>query len=146
MAILIAQYNTGYDIGVEEIFFNIWRKRRDFDYKFLKVKLRNLMVRWVDEENDGILDTKPPPPPQYFEAGEDDEVIEVAPPNKFPEQASLANAREEEDIASNPPSTEDEPAPITLDGATPIALNEVTPINVEEEEPTSNTTDDVPPA
>ena len=57
---MTAQYNAGYDTGVEEIFFNIWRKHLDNDYRFLGVELRNLMARWIDKEKEGILDTRPP--------------------------------------------------------------------------------------
>ena len=32
--LMTTQYDAGYDLGVEEIFFNIWRKCRDFDYMF----------------------------------------------------------------------------------------------------------------
>ena len=31
---MTTQYDAGYNTGVEEIFFNIWRKRRDIDYMF----------------------------------------------------------------------------------------------------------------
>ena len=33
--ILATQHDTSYDLGVEEIFFNIWRKRQGIDYRFL---------------------------------------------------------------------------------------------------------------
>ena len=92
------------------------------------------MARWIDEEKSGILDTRPPPSPQYFEVEEDDEVVEVAPPNEVPEQAPLVDAREEEKTASNLPPTEDEPAPIILD--------EAPPANAWEEEPTADIADD----
>ena len=144
-AIIIAQYDAAYDIGVEENFFNIWKKRQDVDYRLLGPKLRNLMVRWLDEEKEGILDTRPPPSPKYPEAEEDDEVLEVAPPIEVPAQALPADTKEEE-IVSNPLHTKDKPVPITLEEATPITLNEVAlvvldeaaPINLEEEEPTTN--------
>ena len=88
------------------------------------------MVRWIDKKKDGILDTKLSPSSQYSEAEEDDEVMEVAPPNEVPEQASLADAGEEEETAYNPPLAKDEPALITLDEATPIPLDEDGPTNV----------------
>ena len=48
VAIMTTHYDMGYDTGVKEIFFNIWRKRRDVDYRFLGAKLRKLMARWID--------------------------------------------------------------------------------------------------
>ena len=42
--ILDTQHDASYDLGVEEIFFNIWRKHRDVNYKFLGIKLLNLMT------------------------------------------------------------------------------------------------------
>ena len=108
------------------------------------------MAKWIDEEKEDILDTRPPCSPQYPEA-EDNEVVEVATPIEVLKQASLVDP-EEEEIASNPPPTEDEPAPITLKEADPITLNEAalvvpdeaTLINLEEE-PDANTTDDAFP-
>ena len=145
-AIMTTQYDASYDKGVEEVFFNIWRKRWDINYKILGVELRKLRARWIDEEKDGILDTRPPHSPQYSEVEEDDEVVEVAPSNKVPEQASPSDAREEEEIASNHPLTEDEPTPITLDEATLIPLDESAPANIREEEPAANNADDAPSA
>ena len=90
-AIMTTQYEMTYNIGVEEI-FNIWRKRRDVDYRFLGGELRNLMARWIDEENDGILDTRPSPSPKYSEAKEDDKVVEFASPNEVSEHAPPVDA------------------------------------------------------
>ena len=95
------------------------------------------MAEWIEREKKGTLNTKLPPSPQYFEAEEGDEVAEVAPSNEVPEQAPQTNAREEEEIASNPSPVEDEPIPITLD--------EVPSANAKEEEPVADTTDDAPP-
>ena len=75
-------------------------------------------------------------PPQYSEVEEDDKVVELASPNEVPEQAPPAYTGEEEETASNPPLTEDVPAPITLD--------EAPPANAGEEKPTADTTDDAP--
>ena len=61
--ILAPQHDTGYDLGIEEIFFNIWRKCWDVDYWFLGIELMNLMAGWIDEEKRGILNTRPPPLP-----------------------------------------------------------------------------------
>ena len=59
-AIMTAQYDAGYNTGVEEI-FNIWRKRWDIDCRLLRSELKNFMARWIDEENEGILNAKQPP-------------------------------------------------------------------------------------
>ena len=56
-----AGYNDGYDKGVEEIFFNIWRKRCEVDFKFLGKEYQVLMVDWEEQEKKSELDTKPPP-------------------------------------------------------------------------------------
>ena len=79
-AIMTTQYDTGYDLGVEEIFFNIWTKRWDVDYRFLGRELRKVMGRWIDKKREGILNTRPPLSPQYLEAEDNDEVIEIVPP------------------------------------------------------------------
>ena len=57
---MTAQYDAGYNTGVEEIFFNIWRKRWDIDYSFSRVELMNRIVSWIMEK-EGMLDTRPPP-------------------------------------------------------------------------------------
>ena len=135
---MTTQYDAGYDTGVDEILFNIQRKCREVDYRFLRAELRKLMVSWIDRKKNGMLNTKPPPSPQYSEANEDDKVLEVEAPNEALEQAPPADAREEEEIASNPHPAEDEPVLITLD--------ESPPANIREEEPIANTADDAPPA
>ena len=122
----------GYDKGVEESFFNIWRKHREIDYRFMGVEFKKLMMTWTDREKMGTLNTKPPPSPQYSNAKEDDDVMELEPSNGASEQVPLAYTREE-DTVSNPSPTEDEPAFNTLDGAPPA--------NVGEEELVANTTD-----
>ena len=135
-AIMTTQYEMTYNIGVEEI-FNIWRKRRDVDYRFLGGELRNLMARWIDEENDGILDTRPSPSPKYSEAKEDDKVVEFASPNEVSEHAPPVDAeKKKREIGSNPPPAKDE--------FTPVTLNEAAPINVKEEELATNTVEDAP--
>ena len=55
----------GYENGVEEIFFNIWRKRREVDFKFLGKEYEQIMADWVEQEKKGELDTRPPPSPEY---------------------------------------------------------------------------------
>ena len=42
VAIMTTQYDAGYDMRVEDIFFNIWRKRRDVDYRLLGENSRTL--------------------------------------------------------------------------------------------------------
>ena len=126
----------GYDKGVEEIFLNIWRKHQKIDYRFLGEEFNKLMVTETNREKRGTLNTRPPPLPQYSDA-EDDDIVEVEPPNEAHEQAPSADA-EEEEIASNPPLAEDEPTSNVPDEA-PV-------VNVGEEEPTANTADEVPSA
>ena len=63
VAILTAQHDMGYNLGVEEIFFNIWRKRQEVNYRFLGRKLMNLMAGQIDKEREGILNTRPLPSP-----------------------------------------------------------------------------------
>ena len=139
------QYDAGYNIGVEEIFFNIWRKCQDVDYRFLGGELNNLMERWIDEEKKAILDPRPPPSPQYPEVEKGDEVMEVTLPTKVPEQAPPVDD-EEEEITSNPPPAEDEIAPIALNEAALVVPDKVVSINLEEDEPTANATNDFPSA
>ena len=74
------------------------------------------MARWIDEEKEGILDTKPPSSHQYPKAEEGDEVMEVTPLTEVLEQAPPTDV-EEKEIPSNPPPAEDEVAPITLNEA-----------------------------
>ena len=66
-AFLKVEHDAGYDVGDEEIFFNVWRKRRSVDYRFLGGKLVNLMEGWLKKERQGILNTEPPPSPPYPE-------------------------------------------------------------------------------
>ena len=54
-------YDNIYDKGVEEIFYNIWRKHREVDYKFLGNEYQQLIADWEDQERKGELDTKSPP-------------------------------------------------------------------------------------
>ena len=130
--ILATQYDTSNDLGVEETFFNIQRKRQDVDYRFLGIELINLMAGWIDEEKRGILNTRPPPSPQYPEAEDDDAVVEVVPLTEAPEQALPTDA--EEEVASDPLSpVVDEAAPTTPSDAAPITLGKVVPIDLEEE-------------
>ena len=56
-----AGYDNGYDKGVEEIIYNIWRKRREVNYKFLGKEYQQLIIDWEDQEKQGELDTWPPP-------------------------------------------------------------------------------------
>ena len=53
VALLKKEHDEGYDIDIEEIFFNIWVKRRDVDYKFLGGELVKLMDQWLEEERLG---------------------------------------------------------------------------------------------
>ena len=42
-----ACHDTGYDFGVEEIFYNIKLKHRDIDYGFLGGEFVKLMDQWL---------------------------------------------------------------------------------------------------
>ena len=72
----------------------------------------NLMAGWIDEEKQGILNTRPPPSPQYPEAEDDDATIEVASLTEAPEQAPPTDVKEE--VPSDPPS-------LDMDKAAPTA-------------------------
>ena len=54
-------YDDRYDKGVKDIFFNIWRKRHEVNFKFLGKEYQVLMADWEEQEKKGELDTKPPP-------------------------------------------------------------------------------------
>ena len=140
---MTTQYDPGYDMRVEEIFFNIWKKRWHVDYRFLGRELRRLMQRWIDEEREGIFDTRPLPSPQYPKVEVDSEVMEVTPPAEVPEQAPSAED-EEEEIASNPPPTEDEVTPNTPNKVTSVLPDEAAPIILEEDEHVVDATNDAP--
>ena len=83
-----AGYNDGYDKGVEEIFFNIWRKHREVDFKFLGKEYQVLMVDWEEQEKKSELDTKPPP--SLKSSKKDYEIIETKPADKAQDQALKA--------------------------------------------------------
>ena len=142
---MTTQNDLGYDTGVEEIFFNIWKKCWHVDYTFLGRELRSLMERWIDKEREGIFDTRPPPSPQYPKVELDNEVVEVTPPVEVPEQAPPTDV-EEEEIASKPPPTEDEATPITPNKVAPVLPDEAAPIIVEEDEHVVDATNDAPSA
>ena len=47
---LTIERDAGYDLGVKEIFFNIWSKCRNVDYRFLGAAFVNIMEEWIEEE------------------------------------------------------------------------------------------------
>ena len=47
-ALLKKDYHNGYDVGVVEIFYNIWAKYWDLDYTFLEGELTNLIGEWLE--------------------------------------------------------------------------------------------------
>ena len=49
-ALLKKDYHNGYDVGVMEIFYNIWAKNQDLDYSFLGGELTNLICERLKEE------------------------------------------------------------------------------------------------
>ena len=134
-----AGYNVGYDVGVEEIFFNIWVKPRDINYRFLGGELVKLMDQWLKEERLGTLNTTPPPSPLDQMIKGNIVAADVG-PSEVPKQQPLADVKEEV-VASNPYSVVEEPA------------NEVTfrfmgnhdLINLEEEEGAPTAVDNNPP-
>ena len=60
-------YDTEYNKGVEESFYNIWRKCQEVNYKFLGKEYQLLIVDWKEQEKSGELDTRPPLSPEYSE-------------------------------------------------------------------------------
>ena len=81
------QYDAGYDKGVQEIFFNIWRKRREVNYRFLWEEFKKIMATWSAREKNGEFNIRPPPSPQYFD---EDKAAEEDPAHKAPDQAPSA--------------------------------------------------------
>ena len=61
----LQNYDTGYDKGIEEIFYNIWRKRREVDYRLMEKEYRELIADWEEQEKNCELDTKWPPSSTY---------------------------------------------------------------------------------
>ena len=43
-----AGYDNKYDKGIEEIFYNIWRKHHEVNYKFLGKEYQQLITDWED--------------------------------------------------------------------------------------------------
>ena len=56
-------FDVGYNKGVEEIFFNLWRKIGEVNFSFLGKKLKKLMATWIAREKKGELNTRLPPSP-----------------------------------------------------------------------------------
>ena len=63
IALLKKEYHNGYDVGVVEIFYNIWAKYRDLDYTFLGGEFTNLIGEWLETEKLNALDLAPSSPP-----------------------------------------------------------------------------------
>ena len=57
---LDTSYEDGYGEGVEEIFFNIWSKRHEVDFKFLGKEFHTMITDCEDHEKKGELNTNPP--------------------------------------------------------------------------------------
>ena len=64
-AFLEKKYEAGHDAGhnveVEEIFYNIWLKHRDINYRFLGGEFMKLMDQWLENERLGTFNNEPPP-------------------------------------------------------------------------------------
>ena len=104
-----AGHDAGYDVCVEEIFYNIWVKRQDVDYRFLGGELVKLMDQWLEEERMGTLNTTPPPS-ALVPVTEGNVVAAEVGPSEVPEQQPPVDVEEGEVVASNPPPIVEEPA------------------------------------
>ena len=62
-ALLKKDYHNGYDVGVVEIFYNIWAKYWDLDYMFLGGELTNLIGEWLEAEKLNAPDHASSSPP-----------------------------------------------------------------------------------
>ena len=60
-------FDTGYNKGVEEIVYNIWRKCQGVYFKFLGKEYRKQIIIWEYQERACILNTRPPPFLEYFD-------------------------------------------------------------------------------
>ena len=58
-----AGHDTSYDARVVDIFYNIWLKHRDIDYKFLGEEFMKVKDQWVENERLGDLNSAPPSSP-----------------------------------------------------------------------------------
>ena len=132
--------DAGYDEGIEEIFFNIWVKCQNVDYRFLGGKLLKLIEGWFEEERLGTLDTAPPPSPPYPMVEGNVIATEVT-PAEGPEQPPSTNA-EDEAVTSNPPPTAEEPT----NEVTSRFMGNHALINLEDEEELVANVDNDPPS
>ena len=71
--LLKKDHDTGFDDGVEAIFYNIWTHYRDLDYAHLGGELIDLVKEWIEEERLHAYDVVPssaPPGPSIRNAAE----------------------------------------------------------------------------
>ena len=80
VALLKKDHDTGFDIGVETIFYNIWAHYRDLDYMFLGGELTYLIREWLEEERLNAPDVVPPFAPPSLLTG-NAAMIETVPAN-----------------------------------------------------------------
>ena len=83
-------FDMGYDKGIEEIFYNIWRKRRSVCYKFLGKEYRKQIAIWEDQEWANILDTRPHSSSDY--SNDECEILEDHKPDNSNTQEPLVDA------------------------------------------------------
>ena len=99
-----------------------------------------LMEGWLEVERQGTLNTEPPPTPRYPKVEGDVTAVEVAPTEAL-EQPPPIDA-EEEAVASNLPSTAEEPANEVTSGY----IGSHMPVNLKEEEEPATTVNNDPPS
>ena len=81
-------YEYDYGKGIEDIFFNIWPKHHELDFKFLGKEFQTMMADWEDHEKRGALNTNPPPSSE--ESKEDCAIIQKEPITESPDQLAEA--------------------------------------------------------
>ena len=104
--LLQKDYHNDYDVGVVEIFYNIWTKYRDLDYTFLRGELTSLIGEWLETEElnaPNPAPSSPPPIPSTEVATRADSM-----PAEASELQPMANA-DKEVATFNPPPTIEEP-------------------------------------
>ena len=60
VALLKKDHDTGFDDGVEAIFYNIWKHYWDLDYAFLGGELTDHIGEWLENERLNALDVMSP--------------------------------------------------------------------------------------
>ena len=133
--------DTGYDAEVKDIFYNIWLKYQDIDYRFLGGEFVKLMHQWLENERLGTLNDALPPS-TLAPVTEGNIIASEVGPSKVSEQQPPVDVEEGEVVASNPPPTINEPTNEVISGF----MGNHDLINLEEEEEPSTIVDNNPPA